>query len=76
MKKGFADLLLFGGLIIVCLIVNGISKPYNSQDRADIDKSFGQPKGNVITSFKTYSEMTDAEKATFDKTSPNSPSFW
>ena len=63
-------------MIIVCLAINAISKPYSEEDRADIQKSFGAKQGNVITAFNTYSEMKDAKKAEFDKTSPNSPSFW
>lgn len=70
MIKGFADVMLFGALIIVCLIVNGMGKPYNAQDRVDIQKSFRQKQGNVITT------LTEAQKIEFDKTSPNSPSFW
>lgn len=75
-KKGFADLVLFGCLLIGCLIVNGMSKPYNAEDRADIQKSFGQKQGNVITGIKTYSDMTVAEKAEIDSHSAQSPSFW
>jgi predicted house-cleaning NTP pyrophosphatase (Maf/HAM1 superfamily) len=75
-KKGFAEFFLIGSLIIVCLAINAISKPYNAEDRADIEKSFGQPKGNVISGIKLYSQMTDSEKAEFDKTSPTSASFW
>jgi hypothetical protein len=76
MKKGFAEFFLIGTMIIVCLAINAISKPYNSEDRADIEKSFGTKPMNKITAFNTYSGMTDAQKQEFDKTSPNSPSFW
>jgi hypothetical protein len=76
MKKGFADIVLFGGLIMLCLVINNLGKPYNAQDRADIQKSFGQKQGNVITGIKTYSDMTVAEKAEMDSHSAQSPSFW
>ena len=75
-KKGLADILVFGGLIIACLIVNGLSNPYNAEDRADIEKSFGTKPMNKITAFNTYSNMTDEQKQEFDKTSPISASFW
>lgn len=63
-------------MIIVCLAINAISKPYSEEDRADIQKSFGAKQGNVITAWVNYSDMTEAQKKEFDKTSPNSPSFW
>ena len=75
-RKGIVDVLLFGSLIMVCLVINGINKPYNAEDRADIQKSFGQKQGNVITAFSTYSNMTDEQKKEFDKSSPNSPTYW
>lgn len=74
-KKGFAEFFLIGGLIIVCLAINAISKPYNSEDRADIQKSFGQSKGNTIDGIKFYSQMTDKEKAEFDTMSGDSPTY-
>ena len=75
-KKGSVELIF---IVLVWLMVwagSGKTEAQIATDRADIQKSFGQPKGNVITGVKLYSQMTDAEKAQFDKTSPDSPSFW
>jgi len=75
-KKGSVELIFIVLVGLMILVNQGKTDEQKAQSRADVEKSFGQPKGNVITSFKTYSQMTDAEKATFDKTSPDSPTFW
>jgi len=75
-RKGSVELIF---IVLVGLMVwagSGRTDAEKAQSRIDCEKSFGQPKGNVITKFTTYSEMTDAQKKEFDKTSPDSPTYW
>jgi hypothetical protein len=76
-KKGFVDVTVICIVLILGMIWYGstLTPEEQRQSRIDCEKSFGSPKGNVISGIKFYSDMTDAEKAEFDKYDPYSPSY-
>ena len=75
-KKGSVELIFIVLLGLMIWVGSGRTDAQKAQSRADVEKSFGQPKGNVITKFTTYGEMTDAQKKEFDKMSADSPTYW
>ena len=71
-KKGFAEVTLF--IVLVGLMVwvgSGRTDAEKAQSRADVEKSFGQPKGNTLVFVDKLNEKKTVMNE-FDRTSSSS----
>lgn len=72
-KKGFADLVLVFVLCVGVMVLSnaGRTDAQKVQTKADVEKSFGQPKGNVLVFVDKLNEKPTVMND-FDRTSSSS----